>query len=83
MDAHSELMTNYPWGWTTPSAADVNLPDTGGYANGALTFREKGTSPGVGAHDYAAVVGSSARPSGHAARTGPPRAAGPGRGLPR
>jgi len=65
MDAHSELMTNYPWGWTTPNAGEVNLPDTGGFADGALTFREKGTSPGVGAHDYAAVVGSSARPSGH------------------
>ena len=65
MDAHSELMPNYPWGWTTPSAADVNLADTGGYANGTLNFREKGTSPGLGAHDYAAVVGSSARPSAH------------------
>ncbi len=65
MDAHSELMPNYPWGWTTPSAADVNLPDTGGYADGTLTFRERGTSPGTGAHDYAAVVGASARPSGH------------------
>jgi hypothetical protein len=65
MDAHSELMSNYPWGGTTPSQSDVNLPDTGGYADGALTFREKGSSPGVGAHDYAAVVGSSARPSGH------------------
>ncbi|HEY0450883.1 hypothetical protein [Actinophytocola sp.] len=65
MDAHSELMPNYPWGWTTPGAAAVNLPDTGGYADGALTFREKGTSPGTGAHDYAAVVGSSARPAGH------------------
>jgi hypothetical protein len=65
MDAHSELMPNYPWGWTKPSAADVNLPDTGEYANGTLNFREKGTSPGLGAHDYAAVVGSSAKPSGH------------------
>jgi hypothetical protein len=65
MDAHSELMSNYPWGWTTPGAADVNLPDTGLYTDGSLTFREVGTSPGVGEHDYAAVVGSSARPSGH------------------
>ena len=65
MDAHSELMPNYPWGWTTPSAADVNLPDTGAYTDGSLTFREDGTSPGLGEHDYAAVVGSSARPSGH------------------
>ena len=29
VDAHSELMQPYPWGWTTPSAADANLPDTG------------------------------------------------------
>src|ERR1700741_2210534 len=65
MDAHSEPMPNYPWGWTTPSAADVNLADTGAYANGTLNFREKGTSPGLGAHDYAAVVGPSARPSAH------------------
>ncbi len=66
MDAHSELMPAYPWGWTTPGAAEVNLPDTGGYANGTLNFREQGTSPGTGAHDYAAVVGASARPVGHA-----------------
>ncbi|MCT2587811.1 hypothetical protein [Actinophytocola gossypii] len=66
MDAHSELMPAYPWGWTTPGAAEVNLPDTGSYADGRLTFRERGTSPGTGAHDYAAVVGSSARPVGHA-----------------
>jgi hypothetical protein len=65
MDAHSELMSSYPWGGTTPSQTDVNLPDTGAYADGKLTFREKGTSPGVGAHDYAAIVGASAKPSGH------------------
>lgn len=65
MDAHSELMPAYPWGWTTPGAAQVNLPDTGSYADGALAFRERGTSPGTGAHDYAALVGSSARPVGH------------------
>jgi len=66
MDAHSELMPAYPWGWTTPGAAEVNLPDTGGYADGTLNFREQGTSPGTGAHDYAAVVGSTIRPVGHA-----------------
>jgi hypothetical protein len=65
MDAHSELMPNYPWGWTTPNAGDVNLPDTGAYTDGSLTFREVGTSPGLGEHDYAAVVGSSAKPTGH------------------
>ena len=29
MDAHSELMSSYPWGWTTPNAGTFNLPDTG------------------------------------------------------
>jgi hypothetical protein len=57
MDAHSELMTAYPWGWTTPNAGQANLLDTGSYVDGTLTFRE---------NDYAAVVGSSARPASHA-----------------
>jgi hypothetical protein len=70
MDAHSELMPAYPWGWTTPGAADVNLPDTGSYADGTLVFREQGTSPGLGAHDYAAIVGSSLTPTGHALGAG-------------
>ncbi|WP_405061800.1 glycogen debranching protein [Kribbella sp. NBC_01505] len=61
VDAHSELMSSYPWGWTTPSAADANLADTGSYGNGALRFREQNTS-----HDYAAYVGSSLRPTNHA-----------------
>jgi len=55
MDAHSELMTAYPWGWTTPNAGQANLPDTGSYVDGTLTFRE---------NDYAAVVGSSRSASG-------------------
>jgi hypothetical protein len=70
MDAHSELMPAYPWGWTTPSAGQVNLPDTAGYADGTLVFRDRGTSPVTGAHDYAAVVGSSLRPTGHAVGQG-------------
>jgi hypothetical protein len=56
MDAHSELMPAYPWGWTTPGAAQANQPDTGSYADGLLTFRD---------NDFAAVVGSSARPVSH------------------
>jgi hypothetical protein len=68
VDAHSELMQSYPWGWTTPSATDANLPDTGDYTDGALRFREQGTPsyPNATAHDYAAFVGSSLRPTGHA-----------------
>ncbi|HEY8372630.1 MAG TPA: hypothetical protein VIL00_07800 [Pseudonocardiaceae bacterium] len=71
MNAHSELMTPYPWGWTTPSQAEFNLPDTGEYGDGALIFREQGTPPvpNAEAHDFAAVVGSNLRPQSH--RLGP------------
>jgi hypothetical protein len=57
MDAHSELMTAYPWGGTTPNAGQVNQPDTASTVDGSLVFRDQGAG-----HDYAAVVGSSARP---------------------
>ncbi|MGH8869351.1 MAG: glycogen debranching protein [Actinomycetes bacterium] len=67
MDAHSELMSGYPWGWTTPNAQTFNLTDTGAYADGSLVFREQGTPPAdnASAHDWAAVVGSSLTPTGH------------------
>jgi len=66
MDAHSELLPAYPWGWTTPNAS-INLPDTGGYADGTLVFREVGTPdvPNASPHDYAAVVGSTLTPTAH------------------
>ncbi|MGW6282311.1 glycogen debranching protein [Kribbella sp. NPDC055071] len=68
VDAHSELMQSYPWGWTTPGTTDANLPDTGAYTDGSLRFREQGTPsyPNATAHDYAAFVGSSLRPTDHA-----------------
>lgn len=68
LDAHSELMPAYPWGWTTPNAADHNLPDAGAYADGTLRFTETGTpaTPNASPHDYAAVVGSTLSPTGHA-----------------
>ncbi|QNE18789.1 glycogen debranching protein [Kribbella qitaiheensis] len=68
VDAHSELMPTYPWGGTTPNAGQSNLPDTGSYADGALRFRDQGTPPvaNAAAHDYAALVGSSLRPTSHA-----------------
>ncbi|MBP2326842.1 hypothetical protein JOF56_007227 [Kibdelosporangium banguiense] len=55
LDAHSELMPAYPWGWTTPNAG-VNGPDTGTVANGTLVFRDK---------DATAIVGSSTPPVRH------------------
>src|SRR5215211_3371834 len=44
MNAHSELMGAYPWGWTTPNAKEVNGKDTGACAptGGTLAFQEPG-----------------------------------------
>jgi hypothetical protein len=67
VDAHSELMTEYPWGFTgvTPNAAD-NLPDTAEFDedDGALVFRDRGRLPHENApeHDYAALVASDMEP---------------------
>jgi hypothetical protein len=67
VDAHSELMTEYPWGFTgvMPNAAD-NLPDSAVYdgASGALLFRDQGKLPHENApeHDYAAMVASTMEP---------------------
>jgi hypothetical protein len=64
-EAHSELMSTYPWGETTPSQSTVNAPDTGAVQDDALVFRETaGADHPLGAHDWAAVVGSSLSPSG-------------------
>lgn len=64
LDAHSELMSAYPWGETKPSQLQYNLPDTASVAGGRLVFREVGRPPvaGATAHDWAALVGSSLTP---------------------
>ena len=65
VDAHSELMGHYPWMWTTPSARDANLADTGDYDADAraLVFRDRGQSrPSERPHDWAAMVGARRRP---------------------
>ena len=61
LEAHSELMLSYPWGETKPSQTAVNAPDTGSVDDsGSLVFREStGADHPLGAHDWAAVVGSS------------------------
>ena len=58
VDAHSELMSAYPWGFSgvTPNASD-NLPDHGAFADGALQFTDDGALPGAPEHHYAALVG--------------------------
>ena len=64
VNAHSELMGQYPWGFTgvTPNASD-NLPDHGTYDGRHLVFTDDGALPGAPAHHYAAVVGTAAAPS--------------------
>ncbi len=71
VDAHSELISAYPWGETTPSAADFNLPDAASAAGGRLLFRDQGQPavPNAKAHDWAAFVGARERPE--ATETGP------------
>jgi hypothetical protein len=62
VDAHSELMGQYPWGFsTTPNAKD-NLPDSGNFDGQDLTFTDDGALPGTPVHHYAAVVGTSLKP---------------------
>ena len=63
VDAHSELMGQYPWGFTgvTPNASD-NLPDTGNFNGQDLVFTDDGALPGAPVHHYAALVGTSMKP---------------------
>ena len=67
VDAHSELMTEYPWAFSGPEHnASQNLPDSAQYdaASGALVFRDQGKLPHANApqHDYAALVASPMTP---------------------
>jgi hypothetical protein len=63
VDAHSEVMSHYPWAWTTPNAGDFNFQDTGAFEDGALVFHDTGTPhANAGAHDWVAMVGSNPKP---------------------
>jgi hypothetical protein len=63
VDAHSELMTQYPWGFTgvTPNAS-ANIADKGNYDGRSLVFTDDGVLPGAPVHHYAALVGTSLKP---------------------
>ncbi len=63
VDAHSELMGQYPWGFggVTPNASD-NLPDKGSFDGQRLVFTDDGSLPGAPVHHYAAVVGTAMQP---------------------
>jgi hypothetical protein len=61
VDAHSELMSAYPWGFTTPDQTTFNLPDQASFNGQQLVFTETGTPPVANAepHSWAAVVGAT------------------------
>ena len=63
VDAHSELMGQYAWGFTgvTPNASD-NIADKGSYDGKSLVFTDDGALPGAPVHHYAALVGTSLTP---------------------
>jgi hypothetical protein len=73
VDAHSELMGAYPWGFSgvVPNASD-NLPDHGRFDGRELVFTDNGSiGGGAPVHHYAALVASNRTPfSGTAAATG-------------
>ena len=66
VDAHSELLGAYPWGFAgvVPNASD-NLPDSAAFDGQALVFREQGKLPHPNAevHDWAALVAADRSPS--------------------
>ena len=63
VDAHSELMGHYPWGFTgvTPNASD-NIADSGSFDGRHLVFTDDGALPGAPVHHYAALVGTALTP---------------------
>jgi hypothetical protein len=72
VDAHSELMGAYPWGFAgvTPNASD-NIADQGSFTGTALQFTDDGALPGAPVHHYAALVAANQDPvGGDAAATG-------------
>jgi hypothetical protein len=72
VDAHSELLGHYPWGWTTPNATAANGADTGAFEpDGTLAFREQGRiDPNAPQHDWAAYVRGSLPAAGGEAGPG-------------
>ncbi len=61
VDAHSELMSAYPWGSTKPDQTTFNLPDKAAFNGKQLVFTDTGTPPvaNASAHDWAAIVGAT------------------------
>ena len=72
VDAHSELMSAYPWGSTKPDQTTFNLPDKASFNGKQLVFTDTGTPPvaNAPAQDYAAIVGATGLTPA-AGKTGP------------
>src|SRR5947208_3932829 len=58
VDAHSELMSAYPWGFTKPDQTTFNLPDKAAFDGKQLVFTDTGTPPAANAspHAWPAIV---------------------------
>jgi hypothetical protein len=72
VDAHSEMMSAYPWGFTTPDQTTFNLSDQASVNGQQLVFTETGTPPVPNAlpHTWAALVGATGlTPVSHATGT--------------
>jgi hypothetical protein len=72
VDAHSELMSAYPWGFTAPDQSTFNLPDQASFNGNQLVFTEDGTPPVANAtpHSWTAMVGATGlTPVSHATDT--------------
>jgi hypothetical protein len=63
VDAHSELMSQYPWTGTTPKQSDFNAADSGTFTGRSLEFSDTGTATS-GPHDWMAAVGANLKPDG-------------------
>src|SRR3954452_18596442 len=59
VDAHSEVMSHYPWTGTNPKAVNFNAADTGAFTGGRLEFTDAGNATS-GPHEWVAAVGSNA-----------------------
>jgi hypothetical protein len=75
VDAHSELLTAYPWGFSgvSPNAAD-NPADEAAYDDDhALVFREPPPHPNGDTHEWAALVAANRDPTSGVAGDAPHR----------
>ena len=84
VDAHSELMSAYPWGFTTPDQTTFNLPDRASFNGHQLVFTETGTPPVPMPHRTTGPRWSArpASPRGRGRRCRIPRPAGSAGHLP-